>query len=55
MRSRKRFTLDPEFVETETGRLTIEDVERFLAEWDDCNPKLVSVTVALDDSCYVHS
>ena len=55
MQSRKRFTLDSEFVETETGRLTIDDIEQFLTEWQDCNPELVSVTVELDDSCYVHS
>jgi len=57
MQSRKRFTLNPEFVETKTksDHLTIEDVEQFLTEWEDCNPELMSVTVALDDSCYVHS
>ena len=55
MQSRKQFTLDPEFVDTETGRLTIDDLEQFLTEWEDCNSELVSVTVALDDSCYVHS
>jgi hypothetical protein len=57
MQSRKRFTLNPRFVETaaESDNLTMDDVEQFLSEWDGCNPELVSVTVELDDSSYVHS
>jgi hypothetical protein len=57
MQSRKRFTLDPKFVETagESDNLTMGDVEQFLTEWDECNPELVSVSVELDDSSYVHS
>ena len=55
MQSRKKFTLEPEFTDSDDTTLTLNELEEFLTEWKECNPELVSVTVELDDSCYIHS
>ena len=46
----RRFTLDPSFTDSDSSTLTLEELQAFIDDNEEYNPRLRAVTFEVDDA-----